>query len=337
MSRRFRDLLREFPSEDMQKIVYKTKLEFLKEGDLIPDGTYLQNKGDLIVTQSYENKKKVKAKSGLFNIRYMPNDGLNLEPTSFLKDSFLHKFDPSNGIIQKINNFFNSIHKYQKHNIFPKRGFLLYGPPGCSKSATISVICDFFQKDNSTFIINWKTFKYRSNDVFDLLKRLEYDKNIKKMIFIMEDIGGGSVEYSSNRSVDSTLLSILDNVDQIYKVPTAIIATTNYPQNLLDSLTDRPSRFDDLIKFDKPSAEMRSEFLKFFAKDKVTNEDINEIMLNKYSIFSIAHIKEVFIRSELNDLTLKQSMEEVFNQSNRVAASFEDKKKKGVGFDLDDY
>jgi SpoVK/Ycf46/Vps4 family AAA+-type ATPase len=112
------------------------------------------------------------------------------------------------------------------------------------------------------------------------------------------------------------------------------MATTNFPELFLENLTNRPQRFDDVIEVKRPSSEARVKFLEFFAKLEVTEEDKLKISNSRYDIFATAHIKEIVVRAKLYDISISDSIDKVFEQSQRAIKNFANRKSgMGIGFD----
>lgn len=312
----------------MGKFIFKKKIE-LKEGvELDTSDFALQDKNGDIFQWTYkgeENEEAITVKPGIFSISFnSKTSDLDLKPTSFnmskhIMEDYVHTKD----LTTKIDQFFSKLHIYEKYGVFPKRGILMYGGQGTGKSLTISKTVAKYVEGKDTAVIYWPTDKFRASDVKIFLKNLQYDPSTAKVIFVIEDIGGVSVDGGGQKlAVEPSLLSILDNVESIFKIPTMILATTNFPENLLANIANRPKRFDYLHKVDNPSADYRKAFLDFFSQGKANEEELKEIQDKKYSGFSIAHIEEVIIRHELDDITIMESLHKVLEQSKLAANSF---------------
>jgi ATP-dependent 26S proteasome regulatory subunit len=111
-----------------------------------------------------------------------------------------------------------------------------------------------------------------------------------------------------------------------------VIATTNFITNFLENLTNRPGRFDDKIEIKAPSPEARAKFLEFFSNSEATQEDLAEISQKEYNEFSIAHVKEAFIRSRIYGITLVDSIRQISKEIQLYKKAFQDKiKRMGMG------
>lgn len=236
--------------------------------------------------------------------------------------------------------FFAKLHIYEKLGLQKKRGVLLYSAPGMGKSAAITqFITDSVSEDPGTVVMLWPTADIEASDVSRFLSvQSEYSAACTRTILILEDIGGAVNEgYDGPRRTDAAMLNLLDGIDVAFKLPTFIIATTNFPQNLLSSLADRPGRFDKLIELKAPAYKERIELLEFIAKRPLTEEEKAAFKCKDADEFSIAHLEEVVVRSELHDKTLMATFKEIVEHKKAFKASFD--KQSGVGFsrDSDDF
>jgi SpoVK/Ycf46/Vps4 family AAA+-type ATPase len=312
-----------------------TNLTELKLGDILPESDYSAVTPDNRFVQleycADETKQKVEANPGIFTVVSVPLQGLTLKRTSFVSDSILEEFVHTKDIDERINCFFSKLDVYKKHGIeVPKRNVLLYGPPGSGKSTALIKIANKYSQDGKTLVIIYPTDKIDSYEIKSLIRNLEY-KGVEKMILIVEDIGGVEIDQVKMRS-DSSLLSLLDNQEKTFTLPTLIIATTNFPEIFLGNIMNRPGRFDDKIEVGYPEGEQRKKLLMFFTKDSA-NEAAQALMLDKRTReFSPAHIKESIIRSEIYDKKLDVVIEEMLKEIELYKKAFTKQKSLGLGF-----
>lgn len=323
------------PTFTVEKI---TKLSDLKSGDVVGESDLaIQTSTDELIQFKFhrqiatEKERSYDVVPGIFSIR-VSDSGLSLQPTEFSNEGLLLGHTYTKEVVSKIDKFFSRLDVYQKYNIDPRRGILLYGPPGTGKSVTISHVSNKYSKDGAVVVV-WKTDAIHAGDVKGFLNNFNYTNGANKLILIAEDVGGGEHQNGKD-GVSSSMLALLDNIEKTFIIPTVILATTNHPENLLESLTNRPQRFDDVIEVAPPGPEARVEFMEFFGKEKITEEVANEITKNKYNSFTIAHIKEIIIRSAIYDYKLLEAIEQVYVQTTKAKKEFT--KARAMGFGITD-
>lgn len=314
------------------KVKSKKVLSSLEVGERIEESDYATLTEDGVFVQlEYIEPTEVpgyKVSPGVYSIRQTLG-GLDLAPTSFVKDKILDNFIYTQEITTKIDQFFNKLHVYYNFGFeVPKRGMLLYGPPGSGKTTVINKACEQYSLDKETLIVTWDTNKHDTYDVKELIKSFDYG-SIKRMILVVEDIGGIELD-SARRPSDSSLLSLLDNQEKTFKIPILILATTNFPEMFMGNLTNRPNRFDDKIKVDFPPAEARGELLKFFTKNTASQEMIDLIISKSCEEFSPAHIREAVIRSAIYDKTLESTIKEIKEEIEIYKKAFKKITKVGI-------
>lgn len=315
------------------KVKKITNLDDLKVDDIVPESDYshLSKTGQFVQFEYVRDKveTKVEVEPGIWSVKDT-GFGLKLVETSFTADNILEDFLSTEFIIQKANSFFNKLDVYKKYGIdVPKRGIVLYGPPGGGKSEAIKKICKAYNNDKETCVLIWPTDKIESHAVKEFIKTFEY-KNVKKIILIMEDLGGVEVDQVRIQS-ESSLLSLLDNQEKIFKLPILIIATTNYPEVFMGNLMNRPGRFDDKVEVPYPTGAQRLKLFQFFLKSDNTSNDACELIQNrKTEEFTPAHIKEVIIRSAIHDKSHLDVMFEVIEEIEAFKKAFA--KHKAMGF-----
>jgi SpoVK/Ycf46/Vps4 family AAA+-type ATPase len=283
-------------------------------GQIIPESDFasLTPKGNFFQLEYIEDemtKEPYKVKPGIWAIN-KSIQGLKLQPTSFVSDKILDSFVHTKNITDKIDCFFKNIPVYKELGFdVAKRAALLYGPAGTGKSTAISLVANTYTADGKTAVIIWHTDKFEAYTIKDFIKSFEY-VGVEKLILIAEDIGGVEIENARMKS-DSSLLSLLDNQEKTFTIPTFILATTNYPANFMGNLTNRPNRFDDKIEVGYPSSEQRKELLKFFSKEPVDTDALETMGNNATKEFSAAHIREVIIRSKIYEKSIKTVIKEM--------------------------
>lgn len=317
-----------------------TKFNDLVEGQTLelPESDLCFQNESSIIQMKYDKPledKKTEIKPGIFTLADGMN-GLQLSKIELKKRVLLSSVDSTSRIINEAKTFFNKLHVYERLNRPKKRGVLLYSKPGMGKTSAIEKFClDSTEEDAGTVIMIWPTSDVEADSVCRFLStKTQYAKECTRLILIVEDIGGGEYDGERGRSaVDSGLLNLLDGVGVIFQLPTFIIATTNHPENLLESLADRPGRFDLMLQLNPPSLLEKQELLTFISKRSLSEDEIDALSTKGAENFSIAHLEEIAVRAELHDKTYKQVIDELVAHSKRFSKAFEDKKANlGLGF-----
>lgn len=294
---------------------------------LTPEGKFVQ----LAYVELETEATPFKVEPGIYSI--MQNmSGLYLEKTSFTQDKILEDFVNTVEIEEKAACFFRNVDKYKEWGIdVPTRKILLYGAPGGGKTTALARIANKYNDEGRTAVVIFPTEKFEAYQIKDFIKTFQY-VNIDRLILIMEDIGGVEME-EVRRSSDSGLLSLLDNQEKTLKIPTLVIATTNYPEVFMGNLMNRPGRFDDKIKTKLPIAAARVKLTEFFAKRPLVEEE-SKVLLSKIAEgLSPAHIKEIVIRAAIHEKTLLQTINEVIKEVEEYKKAFkENTGSVGLGF-----
>jgi AAA+ superfamily predicted ATPase len=310
----------------LDDIELNAKIEESDYATITPEGTFVQ----LQYEEDEDQGNKYEVKPGIWSIQ-KSRGALILDKASFVSDAILDSFVSTKEITDKIDCFFRNLHVYKKFGIeVPKRGILLYGPAGSGKTTTLVKVSNTYSQDGKTAIIIWSTDKFEAYHVKDFVKTFEY-KGVEKVILVVEDIGGIEMDERKHPS-DSSLLSLLDNKEKIFKIPILILATTNFIEVFLGNLTNRPDRFDDKIEVGLPTPEHRESLFKFFAKDEMPQDILDIIKSNKCKEFSPAHLREVVIRTAIYEKDMKTVIDEVHEDIEKYKKSFQKKNSK-MGFD----
>lgn len=323
------------------KVKSKKNLDELAVGERIEESDFatLTQTGNFVQLEYIEESEQVRnfeVKPGIWTIIKTPM-GLDLQTTSYTNDKILDSFIHTKQYSERINKFFNRLDVYKKHGIeVPKRGALLYGPPGGGKSTLITKLIKEYNDLQDTVIVNWPTDKYEASAVKDFIKTFKYTDTCKQMILIVEDIGGTEQDQGRARS-DSSLLSLLDNQEKTFTIPVYIIATTNFPENFLANLTNRPGRFDDKFLVSNPTAKFRAALLEFFAKEMTTAEILTEIQKEKYASLTPAHIREVVIRSDIYEQSIEQTLVDILKEIAVFKKDFDEKKRGSMSITSNDF
>jgi SpoVK/Ycf46/Vps4 family AAA+-type ATPase len=302
------------------------------------DYALLTNEDKFVQFEYVDDKEKTRepyvVKPGLFHI-VKTMTGLELERTTFVKDEILNDLVSTKDIEEAVDCFIKNIPLYKEFGIeIAKRSILLYGPQGTGKSVALSKVAQKYQDDGKTAIVIWHTSKWEAHQIKDLIQSFSYE-GVEKLILIAEDLGGIEREEVRMGS-DSSLLSLLDNNEKTFTIPVCIIATTNFPETFMANIVNRPGRFDDKLEIGNPKPEAREKLLKFFSKDSASAEACEFIKTSKCETFSVAHIREAYIRSRLRSKDLTQVLDDISREITTYNKGFQNKSSMGFGFGSDD-
>jgi SpoVK/Ycf46/Vps4 family AAA+-type ATPase len=330
------------PPQGKFTVTKVTRIEDLVRGKQIelPESDLCFQNETAIVQLEYtkpDEDRKFKIEPGIYTL-VQSNSGLQTAKIELRSRELLDTIDNTSRIIKEARLFFQKLHIYEKRNRPKKRGVLLYSKPGMGKSSAVSKFCsDFCKEDPGTVVINWPTSDIEAEQVSRFLSvQSTFTKECTRMVLIIEDIGGGESEGRPDRhGVSSGLLNLLDGVDVNFRLPTFIVATTNHPENLLESLADRPGRFDLMIELNPPSLEERKRLLSFIAARDLTAVEEKALATKGAEHFSIAHLEEIVDRAELHDKTYPQVIDELIAHKKRFQDDFADKKKQITMSDYD--
>ncbi|KAK0637350.1 P-loop containing nucleoside triphosphate hydrolase protein [Bombardia bombarda] len=178
-----------------------------------------------------------------------------------------------------------SVDVLQKYFEHPPKGFLLYGPPGCSKTMAAQAMAtesglNFFAVKGAELLNMYVGESERA--VRRLFQRAR--EVAPSMIFFDEidsiagqrqgfgQKGGGSSTSHGGLNVLTTLLNEMDGFEALQGV--VVLAATNRPQ-ALDPALLRPGRFDELIYVSPPDEEARKAIFRGVADKRRMNEDVD--------------------------------------------------------------
>ena len=157
-------------------------------------------------------------------------------------------------ILNDIKRFWKTEERYRQFGQVYKRNILLYSLPGNGKTSLINIICKTLIEDYDGVVICIDTTD-DLNSYGSCMDRLRSIEPNRKVITLIEDFE----RLAKDDYYSAMLLQLLDGNAQFDNVVT--IATTNYPQILEKRFTCRPSRFNLVIEYKKPTAEIRKAYI----------------------------------------------------------------------------
>ena len=329
-------------SEDTEgkfKIIKMTEFTEFKEGMTIPESDLtVQTDKQLVQFEYIEGKSEVKKKvikTGCYSFADT-NMGIILEKFELRSYDLLKSIVNTQFITDESSKFFRKTEEglYKKINREPKRALLIASPPGVGKTAAINEVCKKYLAMEGTVVLIWDTAAVKSQSINSFfLNRSKFHKDVKRLILVIEDIGGGSIEADhSQKAADTSLLNLLDGVGSpFHGVPTFIIATTNNPEQSVSALIDRPGRFDKVQVMETPNADECTQLLKFIAKVDELNEEDKEVgKIAAKNKFSVAHLQEIVVRSLIDDISYLEACEQLVDHKKKFNTGFK-KQTRGMG------
>jgi hypothetical protein len=275
------------------------------------------------------NKNKVTLKTGYFNIE-KSSAGLVFIPMELNTPNLSDTSKAYKDIEREFDNFFERLPVYDELGILKKRGVLLYGPPGTGKSTNIARSVKKLLEGGDAAVIVWNTGSIPSDAILDLFATgIEYHESVKKVTIIIEDIGMSIEEYGGAKEVDRSLLNLLDGASSTIQIPTFFVATTNYAHNLPEPLV-RPGRFDAWIEVGLPSPQERVDLVEFLSKSELSEEDKKAILNKDLNEFSVAHLKELVLRTKRDGKSYTEVVKDLKSLKDRFKKGFDNKKEFGL-------
>lgn len=213
-------------------------------------------------------------------------------------------------IVSCIETFWKKEHLYREMGLIHKRGILLEGSPGTGKTAICLIVGKEIANRGGVAV-----FTSAGGDIGPLPAILKILREIHPslaIVNIMEDI-------DKHRHYVSTLLPMLDGETQISNV--VHLATTNYVDKLDDRLTNRPSRFDEVICACGPKKATREAYLKMILPDTTPEKTFNEMVKASQGL-NFAHLKELAICTYVYGRPVEKTVQRLKRLAEKAVSGF---------------
>jgi cell division protease FtsH len=186
--------------------------------------------------------------------------------------------------------FLNRRKRWAEYSIPQKRGVLLAGEPGTGKTLICKAL--MAEADGVTCVT---TNAYALSADEYITELYETAQDISPCIVFIEDIdliglNREEYHYQSGPALLS-LLNVLDGVEEKQEIVT--VATTNNLETLDRAISQRPSRFDRVVKLSLPSLEERRELISFLCQKIPIDEPTQDYIASKAEHCTPAQLQEI--------------------------------------------
>lgn len=209
--------------------------------------------------------------------------------------------EAKNVIVDDIQRFWESEERYRRFQSVYKRNILLYSVPGNGKTCLINLLCQELIVKYKGIIVCIDT--QRELDFYSkVMGRFRQIEPGRKIITVIEDFE----RLAKDEYFSALLLQILDGNEQLDSIVT--IATTNYPENLEKRFTCRPSRFNLVLEYKKPTKEVREFYIYNKLKDGGIDVDSDSVKkdieryVEKTEGYTFDFVKEVVQGIYIDDI-----------------------------------
>jgi ATPase family associated with various cellular activities (AAA) len=186
--------------------------------------------------------------------------------------------------------FFQREDWFRQNKLPYRRGYLLYGPPGNGKSATIRVMAS--HPHIRPYAIDLSDAEEKSASV---LHQFGHAAMNAPALLILEDLDRAfptEGKRTQERAVSfQTLLNCLDGVGSQDGV--IVVATANDPTCLDAAILKRPGRFDRVVQFRNPDTNLRRQYYRRLSPLLIGEQF--EIAIEQTEGFSFAQLRETYI------------------------------------------
>lgn len=220
-----------------------------------------------------------------------------------------------------VEGFFSKREVYLNIGLPYKRGILFYGPAGNGKTFICQILASQYEVPFLYFLPDKKA------DNTDVAYLFSLARDLAPCILCIEDM---DAIFNSNISL-AYFLNKMDGLEEVEGVLT--IATTNHPERLEASITNRPSRFDRLYKIENPGAHCRKIYLQRLLNGRLDN-DLLAQYARRSEGFSMTHLKELAVSATL--LALKEQREAISPKQMEISFSFIESQVRAYKTDFSD-
>ncbi|KAL4869313.1 hypothetical protein BDV12DRAFT_83070 [Aspergillus spectabilis] len=165
--------------------------------------------------------------------------------------------------------------RMKRLNVKSKKGILLYGPPGCSKTLTVKALAteaglNFMAVKGAEILSMYVGESERA-----LREIFRKARSARPSIIFFDEIDAIASKRGSTSqggvNVLTTLLNEMDGIEELKSV--LVVAATNKPE-VLDPALMRPGRLDNILYIGPPDFEARKEILNIWFSKSVVHPEV---------------------------------------------------------------
>lgn len=261
--------------------------------------------------------------------RVTPKSGL--QPLEMAAEQYFET-ETSQTLRKHFDVFRNKLERIRERKRF-KRSVLLGSAPGIGKSSLVRSFCREVMADSA---VRSCILRVDSDDVsWELLTQMFMKSKASDadfVILILEDVGGTALDERRHH-VDAACLNFLDGNSDVFKVPTLVVATTNFMNELGHTLTDRPGRFDVVMHVEAPKDSEVFKIVSGYLGRELTKGEEQALAGQD---FTPAYCLEAVDRSDLYDISIEEAVGELRKQRDKSQNRKHGNKSTNVGFGVDD-
>lgn len=165
--------------------------------------------------------------------------------------------------------------RMKRLNVKSKKGILLYGPPGCSKTLMVKALAteaglNFLAVKGAEILSMYVGESERA-----LREIFRKARSARPSIIFFDEIDAiASRRNSSHGGVNvlTTLLNEMDGIEELKNV--LVIAATNKP-DVIDPALMRPGRLDSILYIGLPDFDARKEILNIWFRKSVVHPEVD--------------------------------------------------------------
>jgi AAA+ superfamily predicted ATPase len=213
--------------------------------------------------------------------------------------------------------FINNIDKMKDYGIRPTRGLLWEGSPGVGKTMSSLAIANEL-RGKATFISVSSASLVEPEHLDMYFKMARW---MAPTVLMFDDI------HHMDEDIQSCMLYQMDggnNNDGL-----VIIGTANDISGMDKALSNRPNRFDVVMRFPDPDLETRKTFLcsllSFIDSDDKRIEIVNDVA-NRTNGLSMVHLEEIVRRARINEIVIGNDYvgyDSILSACDEVVVSYE--------------